>query len=1172
MYAMRAINVDTRPMSTFASTIMNGKYAHTKPSGHKETWSEISYRVSHSVMEKYVSPSIVKTVYSFIDKRQLMPGGRYLYAAGRKYPQINNCYLFIAEDSREGWADTMFKNTSSLMTGGGVGNVYSKLREEGALVGGMGGTSTGPIALMQMVNEAGRHIMQGGSRRCLPSYTQVTMSDYSKKRIDEIQVGDEVLTRFGPKKVTNVFDQGEQDILEIKTTYGIVFSSCKHKWLSSNSSRTKTFHITADKLALSHKLYYHPTPKVLGGKELDTDVAYAIGFYLGNGCAYSSNRTHEVTLQIDKPKYNHKQIDYLCKAMSKLDATNPVTRKGHGEVTEIRCRGKDLVAKFQKWKSPHQAFDIPQIIKDSSLEARYAFIAGWFDADGYYGKDSWKLSNKHSSVRTKLIKFLSDLGFESTENGMEVRISSYQFPQWRNTVLKYAFKRPRGRSFERSTSEIPANIIGIRTLDKQPTYDIEVEDVHEFIADNFVSHNSAIWAGLHWWHPDVFKFIQLKDWSDEVKALKLKDFNFPAAMDMTNISVALDGEFFQAFENPYHSKHSHAVKVYWMAVRHMCETGEPGFSIDTDENEGEWGRNAPVTADTNVLTKDGYKSVKELVGKPTSLWTGKQWADNVEFKLTKKQADIVKVKMTGGRTLRCDPEHPVLIEKWQGAGDRRHMVGTERVAAGRLRAGDVVHVSMPNVDSTQIDVEAYTLGYLYGDGSFTNSRAEATLCTNESKGCLTVLSQSAHLSSVTQCDSRGYTRCYYKKHQYFKNRNKDTYPTDVSDSSSKSASFIAGLFDSDGSYDKKQQRVRLSSIHKSFLLGVQRQLEQLGILSHLTTGGISTYGQKLGYTLGIASGYVKEFARLIPTVRLKIDAESYFSYRKSVVKVLSVEPDGKEDVFCCDVGVEEHSFQAEGVIISNCTEVTTPDDSDMCNLSSLNLARFNTVDEFEDAVYHATCFLLCGTMYSPLPIPSMYKVREKNRRLGLGLMGIHEWLLRRGYKYGPNQELEKWLQAYERASDYAKYWASNVFGISVPVKTRAVAPTGTISIVAETTSGLEPIFAAAQKRRYMSQDNSKNWCYQYIIDACAERLISDGVDPDSIEDAYDLAEDIERRVEMQSWIQRYVDHSISSTINMPSWGSSCNNPNTVDSFGKKNFGDKLATSIGTKVIINKCGR
>jgi ribonucleoside-diphosphate reductase alpha chain len=180
----------------------------------------------------------------------------------------------------------------------------------------------------------------------------------------------------------------------------------------------------------------------------------------------------------------------------------------------------------------------------------------------------------------------------------------------------------------------------------------------------------------------------------------------------------------------------------------------------------------------------------------------------------------------------------------------------------------------------------------------------------------------------------------------------------------------------------------------------------------------------------------------------------------------------------------------------------------------------------------------------------MYKVREKNRRLGLGLMGIHEWLLRRGYKYGPNQELEKWLQAYERASDYAKYWASNVFGISVPVKTRAVAPTGTISIVAETTSGLEPIFAAAQKRRYMSQDNSKNWCYQYIIDACAERLISDGVDPDSIEDAYDLAEDIERRVEMQSWIQRYVDHSISSTINMPSWGSSCNNPNTVDSFGK----------------------
>jgi ribonucleoside-diphosphate reductase alpha chain len=213
------------------------------------------------------------------------------------------------------------------------------------------------------------------------------------------------------------------------------------------------------------------------------------------------------------------------------------------------------------------------------------------------------------------------------------------------------------------------------------------------------------------------------------------------------------------------------------------------------------------------------------------------------------------------------------------------------------------------------------------------------------------------------------------------------------------------------------------------------------------------------------------------------------------------------------------------------------------------MARFSDIDEFEEALYYGICMMLCGTMYSMLPLDKMYQVREKNRRLGLGLMGIHEWLLRRGYTYGPNKELSKWLKVYERAQQYAHEW-SDKFGISKSVKTRAIAPTGTIAIVAETTSGIEPIYTIAMKRRYLRQDSSKTWCYQFLIDSSADRLIQDGVDPHDIEDAYDLAEDVERRIKMQAWVQQYVDHGISSTINMPKWGSSINNENTVKSFGE----------------------
>jgi ribonucleoside-diphosphate reductase alpha chain len=69
------------------------------------------------------------------------------------------------------------------------------------------------------------------------------------------------------------------------------------------------------------------------------------------------------------------------------------------------------------------------------------------------------------------------------------------------------------------------------------------------------SRRSAIWAGLRWDHADILDFIRLKDWSPEVRALKAKDFNFPATMDMTNISVILDDEFFAAYDDEEHGKH-----------------------------------------------------------------------------------------------------------------------------------------------------------------------------------------------------------------------------------------------------------------------------------------------------------------------------------------------------------------------------------------------------------------------------------------------------------------------------------------------------------------------------------------------------------------------------------------------------------------------------------------
>lgn len=236
-----------------------------------------------------------------------------------------------------------------------------------------------------------------------------------------------------------------------------------------------------------------------------------------------------------------------------------------------------------------------------------------------------------------------------------------------------------------------------------------------------------------------------------------------------------------------------------------------------------------------------------------------------------------------------------------------------------------------------------------------------------------------------------------------------------------------------------------------------------------------------------------------------------------------------EPGFSIDVGAN-----AGESLRNACTEITSCDDSDVCNLGSINLSRIESKEEMEEAVRYGTLFLLAGTVYSDLPYARVDETRTKNRRLGLGIMGVHEWLLKRGLRYGPSEALAEYMEIYETSTAHAAEFA-DLHELSRPIKTRAIAPTGTIGIVAETTTGIEPIFCVAFKRRYKEArpDGPDIIRYQYVIDPTAQRLIEQGVSPDSIEDAYTLSYDVERRVEFQAWMQQFVDHGISSTINIP---------------------------------------
>ena len=148
----------------------------------------------------------------------------------------------------------------------------------------------------------------------------------------------------------------------------------------------------------------------------------------------------------------------------------------------------------------------------------------------------------------------------------------------------------------------------------------------------------------------------------------------------------------------------------------------------------------------------------------------------------------------------------------------------------------------------------------------------------------------------------------------------------------------------------------------------------------------------------------------------------------------------------CRTGEPGHCYNFYGnekdTLRNACTEFTSEDDSDVCNLGSVNLGAISSVSEFKDVVTLAAKFLVCGTVRGDVPYSKVQQVREKNRKIGLGLMGIHEWLLTRGYGYEVTPELKTWLEVYKNESERAARELCERFYLSYPAKYRCIAPAG----------------------------------------------------------------------------------------------------------------------------------
>jgi len=343
----------------------------------------------------------------------------------------------------------------------------------------------------------------------------------------------------------------------------------------------------------------------------------------------------------------------------------------------------------------------------------------------------------------------------------------------------------------------------------------------------------------------------------------------------------------------------------------------------------------------------------------------------------------------------------------------------------------------------------------------------------------------------------------------------------------------------------------INEIGRSVMQGGSRRSAIYASLNWLH-GDISAFLKVKNWSDEIKAAKAKDFnfPAMLDMTNISVNYDDKWLYNADRANLHTFQENCRQAMMTGEPGFSFNFGDKQNETLRNaCTEVTSEDDSDVCNLGSINLGNISSLEEFKNVVCLASKFLVCGTLRADLPYQKVYDVRQKNRRLGLGLMGIHEWLLKRKANYEVTPELHEWLKVYKDESKRAADEHCDHLYISHPVAYRAIAPTGSLSILAGTTSGIEPLFAVAYKRRYLTEGTK--WKYEYVVDATASLLINNfDLDPDKIDTAHDLCNKFEQRIKFQADIQDYVDMSISSTVNLPEWGSQYNNPDLVKSFAE----------------------
>ena len=465
---------------------------------------------------------------------------------------------FIVPDSREGWG-SLFEKIFEAYFYKGKSFTYSTvlIRSAGTKIKGFGGVASGPedlvkginniqgilnkrrgakltgVDCLDIINIIASIVVAGNVRRCLPKGSKVHTKN-GLINIEDIIVGDEVLTTHGYKKVEHKFTQGIQPVFTITTTKGNFHCTKNHKMAVINDSDNNCYYEwkEAGTLTPNNKLILTREPiegndnitlpsieftnrrDRLTVPKFTEDIAWFFGFLV------SGSINLKPAFKINCRDYKQlKKISNIIKRFGDNLALIITTDKINN-INSIEITAMNFINYINTYIKSNT---IPYFINETSLNNRLSYIAGVIDGYGVKFENNIIIQGQHLNYLNDLNNILYSCGIECKKTLTNLIINDLQSLK----LIKQTNYLDTNIIIDNSTEVInkivqinnniqinniicsTAEVLEFKYTNDMETYDIEVEGVHEFFCNGYLTHNSAlICLGDH----DDIEYLNAKRW------------------------------------------------------------------------------------------------------------------------------------------------------------------------------------------------------------------------------------------------------------------------------------------------------------------------------------------------------------------------------------------------------------------------------------------------------------------------------------------------------------------------------------------------------------------------------------------------------------------------------------------------------------------------------------